>query len=571
LTHSSTDKANKKISLAITNSSVGTNTYTITVRITDSFNFSRDYVKNVSFIQFPTDSLIPQLSINSNRKVSINPTTYGFGLSYSWMVKQNHQNGSAISFTRGTTREITISNGTNVTYAIIYVKCIVTYTSSSSTGNVTKSFEREVTIPVPTLSITGVTQLSNRRVNITISASNYHNSYSISAASMQSTTRISSLQFQFSENETGGNKNISVTIQDSRGYTATASKNDYYLNITFEYSPTLQFVANQTRLLKLTDNTILDDILESNFEYAWSASSGITLDSSGSQVDREFKNYVVQDSVAGTVYVDVTQINVDGFKKDYSYSIEIPLPEQTQVFVSSFTITGSDNTVGAEAIVSVSSSSIISIFYSNIVNISLSESVNDSENDYQVSNGSNTFDIMETLQTATYYLWIKSANKYSFTQSKYTNKYVPILRTIQKKPPRIEKTERHLYSNPIEIKVYWYSLGGENYVDFNSGEYGESRWKNHFTTINYKIYAIYSAASVMVNVPNDLGPKSSFAEYENQLGANWEEIPVPSDISSPGSYVLNHEFRYVGTWYIRLIKATIEHGMAVSNYISTTA
>jgi len=182
-----------------------------------------------------------------------------------------------------------------------------------------------LTLPIPTFSITDVTFIGNRTYRIAISPQ-----HTVIASSMEDAVKDVSnpLDFQFNEYATGENKNISVTIQNNIGYTATASKNDFYLNITFDsYNPTLYFVWNKTRRLKITDSTSVTS-------YNWSASPGITLDNSGLN---PFANKVVEDSVAGTVYVTVTQTNSLGFEKITTREINTAIPTLTfQLF--NFTI-----------------------------------------------------------------------------------------------------------------------------------------------------------------------------------------------------------------------------------------
>jgi hypothetical protein len=150
---------------------------------------------------------------------------------------------------------------------------------------------------------------------------------SISDASyISDASNLGPVLHQFTEYETGGSKLCSLTVEDNLKFKGKATYT-FELSVTFEeYSPTIEFLGNQTRIVQIRDTNWNDGDLESQFDYSWSASTGVTLDKGHAEAANfEFTNHVVEDSVAGTVYVTVTQTNSLGFERILpQYSISIP-------------------------------------------------------------------------------------------------------------------------------------------------------------------------------------------------------------------------------------------------------
>ena len=165
--------------------------------------------------------------------------------------------------------------------------------------------------------------------------------------SISGASKLEPVLHQFDEYETGGNKLCSLTVEDNLQFKGKATYNNFVLSVTFEeYSPTIEFLGNQTRIVQIRDTNWIDGDLDSQFEYSWSASTGIRFDKGHVEAANfEFTNHVVEDSVAGTVYVTVTQTNSLGFKKDYSYSIGIPIVNQDSLVVNEFSMTSDSYTV----------------------------------------------------------------------------------------------------------------------------------------------------------------------------------------------------------------------------------
>ncbi len=547
----SVDKPTKKVLFLLTNLSAGSNVYNITLRITDSFNFSRDYSINVNYSNFPTESDIPTnvLTVGNDRTVSVSVNSYNLSVSYTWIV--NNLSGNNIGFT-GSGSSIMITNNNNNT---IYVQCSITY---SDNNNNSVSFVRNTTfnntfnvytigllidnniarvnatiqnqtsyhlewywqiyridnnssvesigwnsnpyldipqnfrdssmyyvkarineinnygfanqlesarydLPTVHISITSFTLLGNRTYKINTNPSNPN----VSSTSLQNATQvghINDLKFQFGEYEQGGGKSCIIVISDSRGFQGSAFK-QFDLTVEFTtYDPTIEFLDGKERIVKVADNdnyTVSKLDNPSLFNYTWSASSGITLNSSHSQANRKFKNHVVQESVAGTVYVTVTQIS-SGFKRDITKQINISTP----VFVvNSFEMNSGYFDVSITNLDST---------YTNTVILSQSALIQGDGQEYNVIQGTNQLSLNETIDYNIYYLWTKSTNNYGFQRIVYSNYYdihIVLNNTIR----------LTLYNeNQEEIVRYEYSLPSQRLHDFLDPNVEGSELRNIF-------------------------------------------------------------------------------------------
>ena len=276
------------------------------------------------------------LSIDPNHARVIASQNSGSNpVQWSWTINNKSNNSSVVTYSWATNSFRDIPDYYRDS-SLYYMK--VWGREESGYGFTKEVYIGAINFPSALVTITNVTSIGNRAYFIHVNS--YH---TVIDASISGASRYQGelLKYQFNENETGGTKLCSVTVQDSRGFTGSAIYN-FNLSVVFDtYYPTIEFVQGETRIVEIKYNTYTDEKLESDFDYVWSASSGITLDSS--QVDREFKNYVAgYPAGGGYVYVDVTQTNSLGFKAHkVSFMIGIPLP--TSISGGTFTIID-DNT-----------------------------------------------------------------------------------------------------------------------------------------------------------------------------------------------------------------------------------
>jgi hypothetical protein len=246
LTHVSTNKSTNKIEFTAENS-LSNGSYDITVTITDSFNFYRNYTISVDYtkyLEFPDTSSYTLTIPNNNREVNVNSVDVsGFGLSHSWTVKETNSVGNTISYSGGTGRVITVNDGS---YAQVYVSCTITYTSEdsgeSSSTTVNSTFNTSASVQIT--NVTPITPIGNRAYFIDVISSHTVIAASISGASRYEEGNL--YKYQFNAWESDGYKLCSVTVRNSLGFSGSAT---YSFNLSLGVFDTIvNDVINSTTL-----------------------------------------------------------------------------------------------------------------------------------------------------------------------------------------------------------------------------------------------------------------------------------------------------------------------------------
>lgn len=333
-------------------------------------------------------STSPTPNGNKTFRFTISPPTYNSNYNLSGTNLSTSTNSTIVNTS-------VLSSGTSYSFTIVLTDGLRLFTSQNTGAN-------SINILTPSFSLSNPVFVSKPRIFSVSTSSFYHNG-TLSSMSMSSVTNgnfYSSgssntlIKFQFNDRISSGNKNVTVVLTDSWGYTSTRTVSinlsiPFYLsNNTVSFNSTLSFKNNAT---VSNGSTIV---------YQWNVGGS--------------SNIVVLDrNYSGSLFCTITETNTQGFTQSVvSTSITISQPNMSS---SVFTIATGEtsftynvSTLSAQAypstiVIGLSSSS------SSYSNIGGEETLHTTAT--SISNQTYS----TTLNKGTiYYLWGKITDNYGF-------------------------------------------------------------------------------------------------------------------------------------------------------------